>query len=272
MQSDTASLEACGTIGVMGQLIFNEVEAQAMEAVYRIREAQIRRSQVRAELAPQAGERILDVGCGPGFYCREFADVVGSIVGVDQSEAMIRLARRRCEGLENVSLHVADATALGVADGDFDAAYSVQVFEYVADTAAGLAELHRALRPGGRVLVWDTDWRTFAMQDDELTRRVHRAWDEHLAHRSLPRVLARSLREAGFEDVRARAYPLATVDFDPETYGGALVPFIAAFVPGHAGVSQADAEAWIAEQQALGERGEFYFAVTQFCFTARKPA
>src|SRR3954447_612345 len=252
----------------MSQLVFDEDEARRMEAVYSIRGAQLRRSQVRDALAPRAGERILDVGCGPGFYCADLAEVAGSIVGVDQSEAMIGLARRRCAALRNVSLHVADATALGVEDGEFDAAFSVQVFEYVPDTAAGLSELHRALRPGGRVLVWDTDWATFAMQDDELTRRVHRAWGEHLAHRSLPRTLAGSLRKAGFEDVRARAFPLATIEFDPETYGGALVPFIGAYVPGHAGVSAAEAEAWVAAQRALGERGAYYFAVTQFCFTA----
>jgi arsenite methyltransferase len=255
----------------MSQLVFDEAEARRMEAVYKIRDAERRRSQVFAALAPRAGKRILDVGCGPGFYCRDLAAMAGAVVGVDQSEAMIGLATRRCAGLENVSLHVADATALGVEDAGFDAAFSVQVFEYVPDTGAGLAELHRALRPGGRVLVWDTDWGTFAMQDDELTRRVQRAWDEHLAHRTLPRRLAPALRAAGFEDVRATAHPLAAIELDPELYGGALMPFIAAYVPGHGGLTDADAAEWVAAQRALGERGEYYFAVTQFCFTATKP-
>src|SRR4051812_30756449 len=98
----------------MSQLVFDEGEARRMEAVYLIREAQRRRSQVREELAPRRGERILDVGCGPGFYCRDFAELVGSVVGVDQSEAMIGLAQRRCGGLGNVALRVADATSLAV--------------------------------------------------------------------------------------------------------------------------------------------------------------
>jgi SAM-dependent methyltransferase len=255
----------------MTQLVFNEDEARRVEAMYLIPDAQRRRAQVREALDPQPGERLLDVGCGPGFYCAELADVAGSIVGVDQSEPMLELARRRCAGLGNVELRTGDATALGVGDGEFDAAYSVQVFEYVADTAAGLAELWRALRPGGRVLVWDADWATFAMQDDELTRRVHRAWDEHLAHRSLPRVLAPALRAAGFVDVRATGFPLVSVSLDPDTYGGALMPFIAAYVPGHAGVTQADTDAWVAAQRELDERGEYYFALTQVCFTATKP-
>ena len=150
----------------------------------------------------------------------------------------------------------------------------MQVQEYVRDVAAGLAELHRALRPGGRLVVFDIDWATLSVSsvDEALTERVLRAWDEHLAHVSLPRTLAARLRAAGFEDVRATAYAFATVAFDPDTYGGALVPFIGAFVAGRQGLTDDDAQRWLDEQRALSERGEFYFAITQFCFTARKPA
>jgi arsenite methyltransferase len=257
----------------MSQLVFDEDEARQVESVYRIREAQQRRRTVRETLGARRGERVLDVGCGPGFYCAELAGEVGpsgSVVGVDGSQAMLALAGRRCAELGNVELLAADATALGVADADFDAALCVQVLEYVADTRAVLAELHRALKPGGRVLVWDIDWATFSMQGDELTRRVQRAWDEHLTHSSLPRTLAPSLRAVGFTDVRAEAHPLATIALDPATYGGAMVPFIGAFASGRAGVGEDEGAAWLEAQRALDERGEFYFAVTQLCFTAVK--
>ena len=259
----------------MNQLVFDEDAARQVESVYRIREAQQRRRTVRETLGARPGERVLDVGCGPGFYCAELAEEVGpsgSVVGVDGSQPMLALAGRRCAELGNVELRAGDATALGVSDADFDAALCVQVLEYVADTRAGLAELHRALKPGGRVLVWDIDWATFSMQDDELTRRVQTAWDEHLTHSSLPRTLAPSLRAVGFEDVRAQAHPLATVELDPETYGGAMVPLIAGFAGGRAGVSEDEAAAWLEAQRALDKRGEYYFAVTQVCFTAVKPA
>jgi arsenite methyltransferase len=259
----------------MSQLVFDEDEARQVESVYRIREAQQRRQTVRETFGARPGERVLDVGCGPGFYCAELADEVGpsgSVVGVDASPAMLELAGRRCAGLGNVELRAGDATALGVSDADFDAALCVQVLEYVAETRAGLAELHRALKPGGRVLVWDIDWATLSMQDDDLTRRVRTAWDEHLTHSSLPRTLAPSLRAVGFEGVQVQAHPLATVAFDPETFGGALVPFIAAFVGGRADVDEDEGAAWLEAQRALDKRGEYYFAVTQFCFTAVKRA
>src|SRR4029079_1534708 len=111
---------------------------------------------------------------------------------VDGSEAMLALAARRCAELGNVELRAADATALGVADADFDAALGVEVLEYVSATRAGLAELHRALKPGGRVLVWDIDWATWSMQGDELTPRGQTGWDETLTQQPLPGTLAAS--------------------------------------------------------------------------------
>jgi arsenite methyltransferase len=257
------------------QLVFDEEAARRIESIYLIGDAVRRRRIVREALAASAGERVLDVGCGPGFYCVELLEDVGpagSVVGVDSSAAMLTLAARRCAGFENIALHEADATALPVEDGGFDAAISVQVQEYVRDIDAGLAELHRALCPGGRVLVFDIDWETLSVQTEEsrLTERVLHAWDEHLAHRSLPRTLASRLRSAGFEDVRVEAHPLVTIEFDRDSYGAALVPFIGAFVAGRQGVSEEEAQAWVAEQRRLGERGRFYFAVTQSCFTARK--
>ena len=261
----------------MSQLVFDEQAAAKIEAIYQIGDAVRRRRIVRAALAAAPGERILDVGCGPGFYCAELLDEVGpsgAVVGLDGSAAMLALAARRCEGHDNVELREADATGLPVEDASFDRAISVQVQEYVRDIGAGVAELHRALRPGGRLLVFDIDWATLSINadDEELTGRVLRAWDEHLAHRSLPRTLSARLRAAGFEDVRMEAHPFATAELDPDTYGAALIPFIAAFVAGRQGLSEEDAQRWADEQRALGERGEFFFSITQYCFTARKPA
>ena len=195
------------------------------------------------------------------------------MVGVDGSPAMLELARRRCAGRDNVEFRQADATALPVADGDFDAALSVQVLEYVADAGAGLREIHRALRPGGRVVIWDIDWTTLSVhsRDPARNERVLRAWDEHLADPVLPQTLAPKLRSAGFDGIRMEGHAFATAELDPDAYGAALVPFIATFVAGRAGVSDEEAEQWLAEQHDLGARGEFYFASLQFCFTAAKP-
>jgi ubiquinone/menaquinone biosynthesis C-methylase UbiE len=260
----------------MSQLVFDDDAARRIEAMYGIGDAVRRRRLVREALGAASGERVLDVGCGPGFYCAELAEEVGpagSVVGLDGSPAMLELAARRCAGRDNVELHEADVLSLPVDDASVDAALCVQVLEYVPDATAGLAEMHRALRPGGRVVVWDIDWATVSLgsEDPARTARVLRAWDEHLAHPSLPRTLAARLRSAGFEDVGMDGHAFATGAFDPETYGAALVPFVGAFVVGRDGITDAEARAWVAEQRRLGERGEFYFTTSQFCFTAMKP-
>jgi arsenite methyltransferase len=262
--------------GAVSQLEFDEEAGKQLESLYRIGDAVRRRSLVRAALAAQPGERVLDVGCGPGFYCAELLEEVGpdgSVVGLDGSPAMLPLAARRCEGHTNVEFREADATSLPVEDESFDAALCVQVLEYVEDVEAALAEMYRALRPGGRVVVWDVDWSTVSWHSADPSRmeRVLSAWDEHLAHPSLPRTLAAQLPSVGFDEVEMEGHGFATADLDPDTYGASIVQVIGPFVGGRAGVTEQEAAAWAAEQRELGDRGEFFFACLQFCFSARRP-
>ena len=81
----------------------------------------------------------------------------------------------------------------------------------------------------------------------------------------------RSSRRAGFDGVKLEGHTFATNEFDPDTYGGFLVPFIAQFVVGRDGISEDEANAWEAEQRELAQRSEFFFACIQFCFTATRP-
>jgi len=270
-----AGKPACQT-GRVTQTVFDDQTGEQLEALYRIGDVVRRRGLVRSCLAAAPGERILDVGCGPGFLSAELQQEVGpagTVAGVDSSPAMLALAARRCGSLGNVTLHPGDATSLPVEDASFDGAVCVQVLEYVADTLTALRELHRALRPGARVVVWDIDWATVSWHSKDPARmaRVLEAWDEHLAHPSLPRVLAPALRSAGFQDVRMEAHPFATAHFDPGSYGVAIIPTITSFVSGRRGVNGDDAKAWASELNELGERDEFYFASLQFCFLGTRP-
>jgi arsenite methyltransferase len=253
----------------MAQLEFNEELAAEMEVIYRQRDILRRRALVHEALGAGAGDRVLDAGCGPGFYVAETLERVGpegSVVGVDLSEPMLALSAKRCEGHSNVEFHQGEVTALPVGDADFDRALSVQVLEYVADIPAALAELRRVLRPGGRVLIWDVDWATVSWHSEDPARmeRFLTAWDEHLSDPSLPRTLSARLREAGFEDVRMEGHSFATDDVDAESYAGALVPLMAGFV------GTDEATAWMDEQRELQAKGKSYFACIQFCFTATR--
>jgi len=260
----------------VSQLSFNAETAKALDRAYHKRDMLRRRRHVREALAAAPGERILDIGCGPGFYVVELLEEVtptGSIVAVDSSTDMLALARQRCAGHDNVTFREGSANALPVDDGDVDAALSVQVMEYVADVPRALSEIYRALRPGGRVVIWDVDWGTawWHTEEPDRMRRFLTAWDEHLVHPSLPRRMGAHLRGAGFIDVAVQGHSFATVDYDDESFAVMMLGMAADFVPGRNGVTGDEVAAWKAEQRSLAERGEFFFEATQFCFTARKP-
>ncbi len=260
----------------MSRLSFDESLLPKLEALYRTRDVLRRRQLVRDALAVEVGDRVLDVGCGPGFYVAELAEQVGptgSVVGVDGSAEMLAAATRRCQEFEHASFLTADVTSLPVPDSSFDAALCVQVLEYVPDASTALAEMYRALRPGGRAVVWDIDWGTVSIHSSDQTRteRVLRAWDGHLAHPSLPRTLATRLRSVGFSEVRVDGHVFATPDFTPDAYGVSVLPVIEQYVAGHEAIGEVEAKAWGDELRELGTRDEFFFACVQFCFTGMRP-
>src|SRR5262249_17859531 len=139
------------------------------------------------------------------------------------------------------------------------------------DVPAALGEMRRALRVGGRLVLWDIDWTTLSWHSNHPARmeRVLRAWDTHLAHPALPRSLAPRLPAAGFDRVVVEGHAFTTTDLTAQSYGGAILPLIERFVAARDEIGESEARAWADEQRELAERGEFFFSCTQFCFTAR---
>jgi ubiquinone/menaquinone biosynthesis C-methylase UbiE len=119
-----------------------------------------RRGRILNALALRPGDRVFDVGSGPGNQAFVLSSVVGStgrIGGVDVADSAIEIARDRCIELDNVHFRTSDASGLPFNEGTFDAVISSQVFEYLDDVAGGLAEVFRVSKTGGRVLIHDTD-------------------------------------------------------------------------------------------------------------------
>lgn len=103
-----------------------------------------------------AGDRVLDVGCGPGLAVAYAAAKDSLAVGVDASPTMVRHAGRRNRAAirqGRVEIRRADATRLPFADAVFSKVGSLNSLQFWAAPEAGLAELHRVLEPGGRVAV-----------------------------------------------------------------------------------------------------------------------
>ena len=255
---------------------FDDEMFRRLEAMYAAPDVVGRRRAVMHALAVRSGEKILDVGSGPGLMASELADAVGrtgTISAVDNSESMITASRARGADRPWLNFRVADATTLPFPDGSFDGAVSVQVFEYVKDIAAALSEVYRVLRPGGRAVIVDTDWASIVWNgsDRVLMQRVLRAWDEHLFDPHLPRTLLRKLRAAGFTVRHRSVINMFNPDYDENSLSAGLIGLISGFVPGRQGVSENDARLWASDLRALGERGEYFFSLSQFLFLVSKP-
>ena len=107
------------------------------------------------------GEAVLDVACGPGSVTTLAAVEVGPggrVTGIDYSRAMLAIGQAKpvAPDAAPIEYHEASADRLPVADADFDIAICQQGLQFFPDRAAALAEMRRALRPGGRVgiAVW----------------------------------------------------------------------------------------------------------------------
>jgi SAM-dependent methyltransferase len=96
-------------------------------------------------LAAQAGEHILDLGCGDGQLTQRIAACGAHVVGADASAEMVAAARSR--GVEAVQ---APAELLPYPDAQFDAVFSNAALHWVRDQDAMMAQVHRVLKPGGR--------------------------------------------------------------------------------------------------------------------------
>jgi SAM-dependent methyltransferase len=106
-----------------------------------------------------SGQRLLDVGAGPGTITADLAGIVGDVVATEVSEDAAAITRA---GAPGVDVRVADIHALPFEDGEFDVVHAHQVLQHVADPVGALREMARVTRPGGLVAARDSDYATFA--------------------------------------------------------------------------------------------------------------
>jgi SAM-dependent methyltransferase len=165
--------------------------------------------QAIAGLAPD--EVVLDLGSGAGFDVLLAARRVGPggrAIGVDMTDAMLDKARAKAAkaGLSNVEFRRGDIEALPVEDGSVDVVISNCVLNLVPDKDRAFREIHRVLRPGGRLAVSDMAW---AVEPDAAVRRDLEALVGCNGGALVLDDYLRRLEAAGFASVEVERHPEA---------------------------------------------------------------
>ena len=149
-----------------------------------------------------------DLGCGTGQIAETLAPFVANVVAVESSRAMLKAARQRLGALDNVRLEHGELEELPLDDASLDAATMCLVLHHLADPRAALAQAHRVLKSGGRLLIVDMC---------EHDRAEYRQQMGHVWLGFSRAQIEQWLEAAGFGGVRVRALPA-----DPQAKGPAL--------------------------------------------------
>jgi demethylmenaquinone methyltransferase/2-methoxy-6-polyprenyl-1,4-benzoquinol methylase len=174
-----------------------------------------------ADLKLRRGSRGLDVGCGVGLYALWLAEAVGPrgrVLGIEPASERVEAARALVGGRLDggrLEFREGDATALGLKDQSLDWLWCGDVLHHILDTEAALAEFRRVVRPGGRVIIKESQVVSamFLPGYPELERRIQLAEIERTraegggrSFQERRQTTLGSLRAAGLGDVVTKSY------------------------------------------------------------------
>lgn len=225
-------------------------------------------------LAPQDGERILDVGAGLGEVSMQIAKHVhpdGVVHAIDLSPGLVAHVEERSRQLglnAVVRTGVGDARALPFGDAAFDAAFCRWLLLHLSDPERVIAEMCRVVRPRGRLLCVEADWETLAVHpgDPEVTRAIADANVRRQVDGRAGRKLVPLLCAAGLWNVAVS--PFVTLDLS-----GDWLPILESRLPVAAdvGVPKHDLDTrWAAIVSAAGS-GQYVMSFTQYGVTGTVP-
>ncbi len=249
-------------------------EAEELEKSYQLPEIVRQRQHTLNKLSVKRGEKILDVGCGVGFLSYEIALQTGDsgrVSGIDQNSEMIRHANKRCENLRNTEFSEANANELPFPEESFDAACCTQVLLYVNDVAQVISEIKKVLKPAGRIIIVETDWRGVVMNSnyDSITRKIFSAWDAAVPSPNLPVRLAPLLVENGFCNIDVEPIPIHNTEYTPSQFSYGMMNWITRNALKKGVITKEQSQKWLDDLDVKGESGNYFFCVNRFLFSGQ---
>ena len=249
-------------------------EAEELEKSYQLPEIVRQRQHTLNRLSVKRGEQILDVGCGVGFLSYEIALQTGDsgrVSGIDQNSEMIRHANKRCENLRNTEFSEANAEDLPFPEESFDAACCTQVLLYVNDVAQVLSGIRRVLKPAGRIIIVETDWRGVVLNSDydSITRKIFSAWDAAVPSPNLPVRLGPLLVDNGFCNVDVEPIPILNTEYTPSQFSHGMMNWITRNALKKGVITKEQSQKWLDDLDEKGKSGNYFFCVNRFLFSAQ---
>ncbi|MFC9994707.1 methyltransferase domain-containing protein [Nocardia sp. NPDC127526] len=226
-------------------------------------------------LALQPGESAVDIGSGSGSEVMAFAELVGptgTAMGVEPDPHLLAAAERRAAQAGSTAKFVTgDAYGLPFGSDSFDAALCERVFQHLTAPARAVGEIARVLKPGGRVVLTDSDWGTAIVHPGDRSV-VHEVIETMIAGTTNPfagRKLAGQLTAAGLvvDDIGSHA-----LIQDGSVGAGALVARIADRAVARHAITEKQRDQLLADLEAGARTGDIHLSVTIFAVLAHKPA
>lgn len=208
------------------------------------------------------GHDVLDVGAGAGHVANHLATRIttqGKVCALDLSAALLAHTRQRNRSLLPVQ---GDAGALPFPAGRFDRVFARWLLLHLPDPLAAVLEMRRVTRPGGRVLVVETDWDSMCISpgDTDLVRRIVHANTDRQTNATCGRRLTALFRRAGFRNPHVHAF----VD-SADTGDASWVAFLESRldVARAAGVDARRLTLWWKDVGKAIANGEFFVCITR---------
>jgi len=252
----------------------HSTEADELEKSYKLPEIVQQRKQTLKKLSVKPGEKILDIGCGVGFLSFEIALLTGEsgkVFGIDKNSDMILHSNKRCEKLGNTEFSIANADDLPFTEKFFDAVCCTQVLLYVNDVEKVLSGIKRILKPAGRIIIVETDWRGVVINSgyDSITRKIFSSWDATVPSPNLPVRLGSLLLGNGFCKVNVEPIPILNTEYTPKHFSHGMMNWITRNALKKRFITKEQFQKWLNDLDKKGERGNYFFCVNRFLFSAK---
>ncbi|MBI4463509.1 MAG: methyltransferase domain-containing protein [Acidobacteria bacterium] len=253
---------------------FDEKTAQQLSMLYQTDDVREMQRQYRVWFDPKAGEKILDVGCGTGVNVLALARLVGpsgKVIGIDNSEAMLAIARSRASA-SNIEYRLEAVEEMAFPENSFDGVVCTQVLNYVTDPIAVIRSLLRVIKPAGRVFIAETDWDTLAycIPNKELQRKVTLGFSDHHGDGWMARRLHWICQQAGALQMETHPYVLYNTEYSARKYGGPLSIVIRDYLLRAGKCSEAEVQRWLRLLSEAFDNRTYFFSLTRMVYILRK--